>query len=74
MLKAKQSILINGSSYIKINNEEHFIANMSARIDDNDINIVKTICNKELFNVYKEDVQNDFSDFEKYVYSMVNKE
>lgn len=70
MLTTKQSILISGSSDITINDEKYFVASISATINNGNINITKTISNKEMFNTYKDEVQKDFSDFEAYVYNL----
>lgn len=44
---------------------------MNASIPEHgDININKSIQDKELFNLNKKDVLKDFSEFENYVYSL----
>lgn len=75
MLKTNKSISITGQSYIETtensNTSEHIIAYMNASIPENgDININKSIQNKELFTKHKKDVLDDFTEFETYVYSL----
>ena len=46
------------------------VASMYASIsEDGNININKTITNKEVYNRHKEEVQKDLRDFENFVYS-----
>lgn len=76
MLKTNKSVTITGQSYIKVDGDngqtEKIIAYMNVSIPENgDININKSIQDKELFNNNKKDVLKDFSEFENYVYSLV---
>ena len=68
MLTTRQSILITGSSDVMVGDEKVFVASLSATINGTDINISKTISNKDVFETHKEEVQKDFADFENYVY------
>ena len=68
MLTTRESILITGSSDVMVGDEKIFVASLSATINGTDINISKTISNKEAFDAHKEEVQKDFADFENYVY------
>lgn len=53
------------------NTTEQIIAYMNASIPDHgDININKSIQNKELFSKHKQTVLDDFAEFETYVYSL----
>ena len=53
------------------NTAEQIIAYMNASIPDHgDININKSIQNKELFSKHKQAVLDDFAEFETYVYSL----
>ena len=69
MLTTRESILITGSSDIMVGDEKIFVASLSATINGTDINISKTIPNREVFETNKEEVQKDFAEFEEYVYS-----
>lgn len=68
MLTTRESILITGSSDVMVGDEKIFVASLSATINGTDINISKTISNKDVFETHKEEVQKDFADFENYVY------
>ena len=68
MLTTRQSILITGSSDVMAGDEKVFVASLSATINGTDINISKTISNKDVFETNREEVQKDFADFENYVY------
>ena len=68
MLTTRQSILITGSSDVMVGDEKVFVASLSATINGTDINISKTISNRDVFETNKEEVQKDFADFENYVY------
>ena len=68
MLTTRQSILITGSSDVMVGDEKVFVASLSATINGTDINISKTISNKDVFETNREEVQKDFADFENYVY------
>lgn len=68
MLTTRESILITGSSDIMVGDEKIFVASLSATINGTDINISKTISNRDVFETHKEEVQKDFADFENYVY------
>ena len=68
MLTTRQSILITGSSDVMVGDEKIFVASLSATINGTDINISKTISNREVFETNKEEVQKDFAEFENYVY------
>ena len=68
MLTTRESILITGSSDVMVGDEKIFVASLSATINGTDINISKTISNRDVFEAHKEEVQKDFADFENYVY------
>ena len=68
MLTTRESILITGSSDVMVGDEKMFVASLSATINGTDINISKTISNRDVFETHKEEVQKDFADFENYVY------
>ena len=68
MLTTRQSILITGSSDVMVGDEKVFVASLSATINGTDINISKTISNKDVFETNREEVQKDFAEFENYVY------
>ena len=68
MLTTRESTLITGSSDVMVGDEKIFVASLSATINGTDINISKTISNKDVFETHKEEVQKDFADFENYVY------
>ena len=68
MLTTRESILITGSSDVMVGDEKIFVASLSATINGTDINISKTISNRDVFETHKEEVQKDFADFEYYVY------
>ena len=68
MLTTRESILITGSSDVMVGDEKIFVASLSATINGTDINISKTISNREVFETNKEEVQKDFAEFENYVY------
>lgn len=68
MLTTRESILITGSSDVMVGDEKIFVASLSATINGTDINISKTISNRDVFETHKEEVQKDFADFENYVY------
>lgn len=68
MLTTRESILITGSSDVMVGDEKIFVASLSATINGTDINISKTISNRDVFEIHKEEVQKDFADFENYVY------
>ena len=69
MLTTRESILITGSSDVMVGDEKIFVASLSATINGTDINISKTISNKEAFDAHKEEVLKDFAEFEEYVYA-----
>ena len=68
MLTTRESILITGSSDVMVGDEKIFVASLSATINGTDINISKTISNRDVFETNKEEVQKDFAEFENYVY------
>ena len=68
MLTTRESILITGSSDVMVGDEKIFVASLSATINGTDINISKTISNRDVFETHKEEVQKDFANFENYVY------
>lgn len=68
MLTTRESTLITGSSDVMIGDEKVFVASLSATINGTDINISKTISNKDVFETNREEVQKDFAEFENYVY------
>ena len=67
MLTTRESTLITGSSDVMVGDEKIFVASLSATINGTDINISKTISNREVFETNKEEVQKDFAEFENYV-------
>ena len=71
MLKTTTSKNFNGTSIIDDGEMKGVIvASMYASIsEDGNININKTITNKEVYNRHKEEVQKDLMDFENFVYS-----
>ena len=71
MLKTTTSKNFNGTSIIDDGEMKGVIvASMYASIsEDGNININKTITNKEVYNSHKEEVQKDLRDFENFVYS-----
>lgn len=71
MLKTTTSKNFNGTSIIDDGEMKGVIvASMYASIsEDGNININKTITNKEVYNRHKEEVQKDLRDFENFVYS-----
>lgn len=69
MVTIRDTIMITGSSEVIIGDEKVFVASLSATINGSDINITKTISNKEAFDAHKEEVQKDFTEFEEYVYA-----
>ena len=71
MLKTTTSKNFNGTSIIDDGEMKGVIvASMYASIsEDGNININKTITNKEVYNRHKEEVQKDLQDFENFVYS-----
>ena len=71
MLKTTTSKNFNGTSIIDDGEMKGVIvASMYASIsEDGNININKTITNKEVYNCHKEEVQKDLRDFENFVYS-----
>ena len=68
MVTIRDTIMITGSSEVIIGDEKVFVASLSATINGSDINITKTISNKEAFDAHKEEVQKNFAEFEEYVY------
>lgn len=75
MLTSTKSTSITGNSYITVNSENKIIAYMNANISDSgNVNINKTIQDKELFEANKTSVLQDFSDFETLVYSYITTE
>lgn len=71
MLKTTTSKNFNGTSIVDDGEMKGVIvASMYASIsEDGNININKTITNKEVYNRHKEEVQKDLQDFENFVYS-----
>lgn len=71
MLKTTTSKNLNGTSIVDDGEMKGVIvASMYASIsEDGNININKTITNKEVYNRHKEEVQKDLRDFENFVYS-----
>lgn len=71
MLKTTTSKNFNGTSAVDDGEMKGIIvASMYASIsEDGNININKTITNKEVYNRHKEEVQKDLRDFENFVYS-----
>lgn len=71
MLKTTTSKNFNGTSIVDDGEMKGVIvASMYASIsEDGNININKTITNKEVYNRHKEEVQKDLMDFENFVYS-----
>lgn len=69
MLKVSKNITITGTSII----DDKQVAYMSATISTDGTtnpNIVKTITNTELYNINKEIIRNDFTEFENEVYQI----
>lgn len=69
MLKVSKNITITGTSII----DDKQVAYMSATISTDGTtnpNIVKTITNTELYNINKETIRNDFTEFENEVYQI----
>ena len=71
MLKTTTSKNLNGTSIVDDGEMKGaIVASMYASIsEDGNININKTITNKEVYNRHKEEVQKDLRDFENFVYS-----
>ena len=71
MLRTTTSKNFNGTSIVDDGEMKGVIvASMYASIsEDGNININKTITNKEVYNRHKEEVQKDLRDFENFVYS-----
>ena len=71
MLKTTTSKNFNGTSIVDDGEMKGVIvSSMYASIsEDGNININKTITNKEVYNRHKEEVQKDLLDFENFVYS-----
>ena len=71
MLKTTTSKNFNGTSIVDDGEMKGVIvASMYASIsEDGNININKTITNKEVYNRHKEEVHKDLRDFENFVYS-----
>ena len=71
MLKTTTSKNLNGTSIVDDGEMKGVtVASMYASIsEDGNININKTITNKEVYNRHKEEVQKDLRDFENFVYS-----
>ena len=71
MLQTTTSKNLNGTSIVDDGEMKGVIvASMYASIsEDGNININKTITNKEVYNRHKEEVQKDLRDFENFVYS-----
>ena len=71
MLKTTTSKNLNGTSIVDDGEMKGVIvSSMYASIsEDGNININKTITNKEVYNRHKEEVQKDLRDFENFVYS-----
>ena len=69
MLNYRKSITITGESVIGGLN----VAYMNATVSDNgEININRSIQNKELFETNKDSVTADFTEFDEYAYSLVS--
>lgn len=76
MININKSTSITGSSTVNNGDKEILVAYLNANIDtDGNINITKSIINKEMFvGNYKEQVLEDFNKFEQYVYNFTEKE
>lgn len=73
MVKLNKKIQINGISEVGESSSPKQAAFMSAAIDvDGRFNISRTIQDKEAFELYKDDVLEDFAAFDNYVYETVN--
>lgn len=75
MININKSTSITGSSTVNNGDKEILVAYLNANIDtDGNINITKSIINKEMFvGNYKEQVLEDFNKFEQYVYNFTEK-
>lgn len=75
MLDINKTISITGTSSVEItengNKVKKLIAYMNANIPKNgDFSINKSIQERDLFNIYTDDVIADFNEFEKHVYEL----
>ena len=69
MLNYRKSITVTGESVVGGVN----IAYMNATISDNgEININRSIQNKELFETNKDAITADFKEFDEYAYSLIS--
>lgn len=69
MLNYRKSITVTGESVVGGAN----VAYMNATISDNgEININRSIQNKELFETNKDAITADFTEFDEYAYSLVS--
>lgn len=73
MVKLNKKIQINGISEVGEVSSPKQAAFMSATIDtDGRFSINRTIQDKEAFELYKDDVLEDFAAFDNYVYKTAN--
>ena len=71
MLRTSVSKTVTGTSMVKSGDVDVIVASMSASIhEDGNVNINKTIVNRDLYDANKEDVRADMEAFEELVYSM----
>lgn len=71
MLKTSVSKTVTGTSMIKSGDIDMVAASMSASIhEDGNVNINKTIVNRDLYDANKEDVRTDMDAFDEFVYGM----
>lgn len=74
MLTFNKTINVNGVSTIDINGKQIQAAYMNASINVNGaFNSNHSIQNKEIFEEYKEEVLEDFSAFDSYVYEIAKR-
>ena len=68
MLKTTKTISVTGRSTVTDTEKEVVAVTMSANIsEDGAVSINKYIQNTELYKAHKDDVDADFTEFEKYV-------
>lgn len=75
MINIDKSISITGSSIIDNGEKEILVAYVNANIShDGNINITKSIIDKDMFNRYRNQILEDFNEFEQYVYNSTENE
>lgn len=71
MLRTSVSKTVTGTSLVNSGDVDMVVASMSASIhEDGNVNINKTIVNRDLYNANKEIVRSDMEAFEVFVYDM----